>query len=190
MEGRVQAWLETARKNAGWLVVFGIVEIVGGILAVAGPMTAGLAVTVMIGIAFLLGGGARLAGAFLADSFGAGALTFLWGLIAAATGYYFVIRPGIGLVSLTFAIAMALFLDGILRVILSLQMKPIKGWGWMLAGGIASVVFGCMVGWELPSSSLWVVGTLVGVSLLTNGFTTITLAGTARKVAGDLAQAA
>ena len=190
MEGKVQGWLDAAKRNAGWLIVFGIVEIVGGVLAIAGPLMAGLAVTVMVGMAFLLGGGARIVGAFMADSFGAGTLTLLWGLIAAGTGFYFVIRPGIGLVTLTFAVAMSLFLDGIMRVIVAFKIKPVRGWGWMLTGGIVSALFACMIGWELPASGLWVVGTLVGFSLLFNGFTTITLAGTARQVAGEIGKAA
>jgi len=190
MESRVQAWLQTAKKNAGWLIVFGVVEIVAGILAIAGPFVAGLAVTVMVGIALLLGGGARLAGAFLADSFGAGALAFVWGLIVTATGFYFVIRPGIGLADLTVVVAIVFLMDGISRVIVAFKLKPIKGWGWMLLGGIVSVVFACMVGLEFPASSLWVIGTLVGFSLLSGGFTTITLAGTARGVVADVQKAA
>jgi len=184
MESAVHTWLEKAKKNAGWIIVFGVVEIVAGILAVASPFVAGLAVTVVVGVAFLLGGGARLVTAFMADSFGAGALTFLWGLIVAATGFYFVIRPGLGLTTLTLVVAMVLFVDGVTRVILSFKMKPVKGWGWMLTGGIVSILFACLVGWEFPASALWVVGTLVGFSFLFNGVTTITLAGTARKVAG------
>ena len=189
MGSTVQAWLEKAKKNAGWLIALGVLEIVAGIVAIAGPLTAGLTVTVMIGIAFLLGGGARLVGAFMADSFGAGALTFLWGLLVSATGFYFLIRPGIGLATLTLVVAMVLFMDGISRVIVSFKMRPVKGWGWMLAGGIVSIVFAGMVGWEFPESSLWVIGTLVGFSLLLNGFTTITVAGTARKTAGAVEDA-
>jgi len=189
MQGKVQAWLQTAKQNAGWLVVFGVVEVVAGILSVAGPFVAGLTVTVMVGIALLLGGGARLVGAFMADSFGAGALTFLAGLVVSTTGFYFVIRPGIGLETLTLVVAIVLFVDGVTRAILSFKLKPVDGWGWMLAGGIASILFACMVGWEFPSSSLWVIGTLVGFSLLINGFTTITLAGTARKAVGEVQKA-
>ena len=189
MESRLQTWLEKAKKNAGWLIVFGIIEIIAGVLAVAAPFMAGLAVTVMVGMAFLIGGGARLVTAFLADSFGTGALTFLWGLIVAATGFYFVIRPGAGLATLTLVVAMVLFMDGLTRVIVSFKMRPVKGWGWMLAGGILSVVFAGLVGWEFPASSLWVVGTLVGFSLMFSGFTTITLAGAARQAAGDVEKA-
>jgi uncharacterized membrane protein HdeD (DUF308 family) len=190
MESKVQTWLEAAKKNAGWLIVLGIVEIVAGILAVAGPFVAGLAVTVVVGIAFLLGGGARLVGAFMADSFGAGTLTFLWGLLLMATGFYFVIRPGLGLTTLTLVVAVVLFIDGITRIIVSFKMKPVKGWGWMLAGGILSVLFAAMVGWEFPASSLWVIGTLVGFSLLFGGFTTISIASGAKKTVNDVEDAA
>jgi uncharacterized membrane protein HdeD (DUF308 family) len=190
MDSRAQNWLEKARTSAGWLVVFGIVEVVAGFLSIGSPFVAGLAVAVMVGVALLIGGGMRLAVAFMADSFGAGALTFLWGLIAAATGFYLIIRPDIGLASLTIVVAMALFMDGILRTIIAFTLKPVKGWGWMLAGGISSVVFAMMIGWEFPASSLWVIGTLVGVSLLFAGFTTITLAGAARKAVGTVAKAA
>jgi uncharacterized membrane protein HdeD (DUF308 family) len=189
MDSKQPTWLETARKSAGWLVVFGIVEIVAGFLSIGSPFAAGLAVTVMVGVAFLIGGGARLAATFMADSFGAGALTFLGGLIAAAAGFYLIIRPDIGLASLTVLVAMALFADGILRTIVAFKVKPVKGWGWMLGGGILSVVFAMMIGWEFPASSLWVIGTLVGINLVSAGFTTITLASTARTAAGTIQKA-
>ena len=85
---------------------------------------------------------------------------------------------------------MTLFADGILRIVISFKLKPVNGWGWMLAGGILNLVFAMMVGWQFPASSLWVVGTLVGVSLISAGSTTITLAGAARKAAGATEKAA
>jgi uncharacterized membrane protein HdeD (DUF308 family) len=84
---------------------------------------------------------------------------------------------------------MALFADGILRTIVAFKVKPVKGWGWMLGGGILSVVFAMMIGWEFPASSLWVIGTLVGINLVSAGFTTITLASTARTAAGTIQKA-
>lgn len=189
MNAKEQTWLEKAGKSAGWLVVFGVLEVVAGFLAIASPFVAGLAVALLVGVAFLMGGTARLVVAFMADSFGTGALTFLWGLIVAATGFYFVTRPGVGLATLTLVLAIVLFVDGVTRVIMAFQMKPVKGWGWMLAGGIVSVLLAWMVGREFPVSGLWVVGTMAGVSLLFSGMTTITLAGTARKVAGAVEKA-
>ncbi|HUM10963.1 MAG TPA: DUF308 domain-containing protein [Myxococcaceae bacterium] len=184
-----QSWLQQAKTNAGWLVALGIVEIVAGVLGILAPFVAGIAVTVVVGFMMIVGGGARVVGAFKALSFGAGALTFLWGLLLLATGFYFVARPSIGLESLTLVVMMFLFLDGILRVILAFHMKPVSGWGWMLGGGILSVVFAVMIGWQFPGSSLWVVGTLAGFSMVSNGWTMVSVAKTARNTATAVADA-
>jgi len=183
MDTTVQTWLHQAKKNAGWLMFLGIAEVVAGVLAILGPLVAGLAVAVMVGFMLMVGGGARLVGAFKANSFGGGALTFLWGLLLLVTGFHFVTRPGLGLESLTLLVTVVLFADGILRIILSFHMKPVKGWGWMLAGGILSVVFALMIWGQFPVSGLWVVGTLVGFSLISNGLTTVFVGSAARNVA-------
>jgi uncharacterized membrane protein HdeD (DUF308 family) len=190
MKTKDPTWLHNAKKSAGWLIALGTLEIVAAVVALAAPAMAGLVATVFVGVAFLMGGGARLFTAFLADSFGAGTLTFLWGLLVAVTGFYFLIRPGLGLATLTLVVAMYFFVDGVTRVILSFRMKPVKGWGWMLTCGILSLVCAILVGWGFPATSLWVVGTLVAISLLFSGFTTITLAGVARRTAGAAEQPA
>ena len=186
-ESTVQAWLLQAKKNAGWLVFLGAVEVVAGVLAILGPLVAGIAVALMVGVMLMVGGCVRLVEAFKADSFGGGALTFLWGLLLAVTGFHFVTRPGLGLESLTVLVAVVLFADGIFRVILSFHMKPVPGWGWMLSGGILSVVLAVMIWRQIPVSGLWVVGTLVGISLISNGLTTVFVGSAARKVAGAAA---
>ena len=189
MESIGQDWLQQAKKNAGWLVFLGVVEIVAGFLGILAPFFAGVAVTMVIGFMAMVGGGARVMGAFKALSFGAGALTFLWGLLLLVTGFYFVARPGLGLESLTLVAMLFLFVDGILRTILAFQMKPVKGWGWMLAGGILSVLFAVMIWRQFPASSLWVVGTLAGFSLVSNGFTMVSVASAARKAVSAAAGA-
>jgi uncharacterized membrane protein HdeD (DUF308 family) len=185
----VQTWMHHAKKNAGWLVFLGILEVVAGVLAILGPLVAGLAVALMVGIMLMVGGGARLVAAFEAGSFGGGALTFLWGLLLVVTGFYFLTRPGLGLASLTLVVTMVLFADGMLRIILSFHMKPVRGWGWMLAGGLLSVVFALMIWGQFPASGVWVIGTLIGISLISNGFTTVYVASAARKIASVAAGA-
>jgi len=89
-----------------------------------------------------------------------------------------------GLVTITLVAAMVLFFDGFTRIIMSFQMKPASGWGWMLIGGIFAVLFGIMIGWGFLDASMWMVGTFVGISLLVNGITVIAVAGSARSAAG------
>jgi uncharacterized membrane protein HdeD (DUF308 family) len=184
MESNAHPWLQRAKNHAGWLMVLGVVEIVVGILAILSPLMAGLSIALIVGIAFLVGGGARIVEAFRADSFGAGALTFLWGVLIVCAGFYLVQRPGLALVSLTLVVAFVLFTDGIMRTVIAFHMKPVQGWGWMLVGGVLSVLLALMVWAQFPVSAAWLVGTLAGVSLISNGMTVFSVAGAARKVAG------
>ena len=183
METNTSTWLEEAKKNAGWLMFFGVLEIIAGALAIMSPAIAGLTFAVVVGIALVIGGVARLFGGFMADSFGSGALMSIWGLILAGTGFYFVIHPGLGLAALTMVLAVGLFVDGLARIVISLKMKPVSGWGWMLIGAILSIVFAIMIWRQFPLSGAWAVGTLVGISLLSNGFTTVSVARAAKKAA-------
>lgn len=178
-------WKQAIHKNAGWLMALGVIEIILGIVVIFSPLAGGLAVTIILGVAMILGGIVRLFTAFGSDSFGAGALAFLWGLLVAGSGFYFVTNPGLGLATLTLVLSMVFFINGLLQTIIAFQMKPEKGWGWMLTGGILGVLLAIMIWQQFPISGLWLVGTLVGIRLLFNGLTTLTLGGAAREVSGS-----
>ena len=181
METNNGTWSEEAKKNSGWLILLGVIEIVAGVLAIASPAIAGGAIAVLVGIALLIGGVARLLGAFMANSFGAGALTFIWGLILAGTGFAFMVHPGLGLGALTLTLTVVLFVDGLTRIVISFNMKPVTGWGWMLICGILSILLAIMIWRQFPISGVWAIGTLVGFSLLFSGFTTVSVAGAVKK---------
>lgn len=182
MSGR--EWTKQAHKNAGWLVALGILQVFLGVVILGAPLAGGLTVALVIGVAMILGGIARLFTAFAADSFGGGALAFLWGLLTAAAGFYIFTNPGVGLVTLTLVLSMMFFVNGLAECVVAFKVKPASGWGWgwMLTGGIVSVVLAMMVWRQFPFSGFWLVGTLLGVNLLMNGFTSLMVGGGARKM--------
>jgi uncharacterized membrane protein HdeD (DUF308 family) len=181
VEDHVTTWLDQAKKNAGWLIFFGVVEIIAGMVAIISPLIGGVAIAVVVGLMFLVGGGARLFSAFMADSFGSGALTFIWGLIVAATGFYMFSNPGVALATLTLVLSMVLFVDGIMRIVVAFQMKPASGWGWMAIGGVLGILLAIMIWRQFPLSGVWAVGTFAGISLLFSGITTVSVGSAARK---------
>lgn len=68
-----------------------------------------------------------------------------------------------------------LFAKGVLEFILSFQLRPAPGTGWLLVDGIVTLVLAAMI-WSLwPSSAGWVVGTLVGISMFFSGITRLML---------------
>lgn len=174
-------WLQKAHRYAGWIVVLGIAEIVLGFVVLSAPLAGGVAVTMVIGVGMILGGIARLSAAFFADSFGSGALAFLWGLFVASLGFYMFTNPGVGLATLTLVLSMLFFVSGLSECVVAFQVRPASGWGWMLAGGVVSVLLALMIWRQFPLSGIWLVGTMVGISLFVNGLSTVAVGTAARR---------
>lgn len=175
-------WMEDARKNAGWLIVLGVVTVIAGFLGLVWPWASGTGVTLFVGFAMIFGGVARLIGAFSAGSFGRGTLAFIGGALTLIAGAIMVARPGIGLATLTLLLGSYLLVDGIFGAVLAFRMRPEKGWGWLLFSAAMSVLLGFLLLKEWPLTGLWAIGTLVGIHLLFAGFAMISIGSGARKL--------
>jgi len=169
-------------------MVFGIALVILGFLSILAPMVAGGMVSVLVGVFMIAAGIARLMWAFQAGSFGKGALTFLLGGLLIVTGLALIFRPMIGMASMALMLAIFFLADGIFELIAAFKVKPEKGWGWMLFGGIVSIVLAGLIFYEWPFSGVWAVGILVGVKLLFAGFAMIALGSMGRGVARRAAE--
>jgi len=178
-------WLDDAKKNAGRMRVLGIIAVVAGFLALAMPWASGVGVAVTVGVALMIGGIARLVGAFSAGSFGRGTLAFIGGALCLLAGVIMVARPGSGLAALTLMLGSYLIVDGIFGAVLAFQVRPEKGWGWMLFSAVMSGILGFLLLREWPLTGLWAIGTLVGINLLFAGFSMISIGSSARKLASQ-----
>lgn len=180
-------WAAEAGKNAGMIIVLGVVTVMAGVLAIVTPWASGVAVVVLIGLAMIVGGVARLIGAFGAGSFGRGTLAFIGGALTLLAGVILVARPGFGLATLTLILGAHLLVDGIFGAVLAFQVKPETGWGWLLFSAAMSLVLGFLLLKEWPLAGLWAIGTLVGSNLLFSGFTLISIGSSARKLVRQVA---
>jgi uncharacterized membrane protein HdeD (DUF308 family) len=187
MKDTMSGWAEDAKKNAGLLMFLGVLTVIAGILALVVPWASGVGVTLMVGFALIIGGVARLIGAFSAGSFGRGTLAFIGGALTLLAGFLLVARPGIGLATLTLMFGCYLLVDGIFGAVLAFQVKPESGWGWMLFSAAMAVLLGFLLlkGW--PLSGVWAIGTLVGINLLFAGSSMISIGSGARKLAKKVA---
>ena len=178
----VSDWADSARKNAGWLIAFGLLTVIAGFFAIVAPLGSGLGVTIFIGVALAIGGVARIIGAFGTDSFGQGTLAFIGGLRGVVAGVILATRPGLGLTTLTLLIGSYLLVDGIVGSVLAFRVRPEQGWGWILFSGIVTVFLGILTLAEWPISGVWALGTLVGVNLLFSGVAMISIGWAARRL--------
>ena len=170
--------------------VLGLTTVIIGILAMTTPVIPGLAVTVVIGALLVAAGVAKSAYAFSAGSFWKGLFQFLFGGVTALAGVVVLGRPLLGLATITMVLVVYFLVDGLTAILLGFRAKPIKGWGWMVFGGIAAVVFSVLIWRDWPLSGEWAVGILVGVRLVMSGWAMIVLGGVGEAVASSPQRAA
>ena len=93
-----------------------------------------------------------------------------------------------GMASITMVLAVYLFVDGIMAVVAGFQAKPMKGWGWVVFSGVAAIVLGVLIWKEWPGSAQWVVGLLVGIRLITAGWSMMMLGGMTEAAVDSVSQ--
>jgi uncharacterized membrane protein HdeD (DUF308 family) len=96
-------------------------------------------------------------------------------------------HPAAGLQSLTLALAIYLFAEGVLELILSRLLRALPGSTWLLLDGVITLVLAILIWRAWPSSSEWVIGTLVGISMLFSGISRLFLCLAARQIVNKLA---
>jgi uncharacterized membrane protein HdeD (DUF308 family) len=169
-------------KATTWSIVLSVLMIATGVLAICVPLVAGVAVTALVAWLLIFSGLLHLAFAWRAGRAGAVVWELLLGIAYGAIGFYLLASPVAGLASLTLAIAMYLLIEGVLEFVLSFQLRPAPGSGWLLADGIITLVLAVMIWSTWPSSAMWVVGTLVGISMFFSGITRLMLSMAVRRI--------
>ncbi len=156
-------------------MLWGILTMLFGLIAIGSPLYSGLAVAMMVGFALVAAGASMTVFAFRAPSLGRGMLKLLFGALTILVGIAVLSQPGIALAKLTLLLGAYFIADGIMTLIIAWNVKPQQGWGLMAFNGAVTLVLAYIIlsGW--PVSALWVVGMLVGIRLLFAGVTMLTL---------------
>jgi uncharacterized membrane protein HdeD (DUF308 family) len=169
-------------KATMWSILLSVLMIAAGVVAIGVPVIAGVTVTAIIGWLLVFSGLLHLAFAWRARRAGAVLWEVLLGIVYGAIGFYLLASPVAGLASLTLAIAMYLLIEGVLEFVLSFQLRPAPGSGWLLVDGVITLVLAVLIWSTWPSSALWVVGTLVGISMFFSGITRLMLSMAVRRI--------
>ena len=169
-------------KATTWSIVLSVLMIAAGVLAICVPVIAGVTVTAIVGWLLVFSGLLHLAFAWRAGREGAVLWELLLGIVYGIIGFYLLASPVGGLASLTLAIAIYLLIEGVLELVLSFRLRPAPGSGWLLVDGIITLVLAVMIWGTWPSSALWVVGTIVGISMFFSGITRLMLSMAVRRI--------
>ncbi|HUI73811.1 MAG TPA: DUF308 domain-containing protein [Candidatus Acidoferrum sp.] len=175
------------KKSVGWSIGLSVLLILAGLLAIALPQAAGIAVNILVAWLLVFSGMAHLVFAWHTRTTGGLIWELLLGILYIFIGVYILIHPVLGLASLTLALAIYLFVEAVLEVILWFRLRPMPGSPWLLFDGIITLILALLIWRTWPSSTEWVIGTLVGISMLFSGFSRLLLSLAARSVAAKLA---
>jgi uncharacterized membrane protein HdeD (DUF308 family) len=175
------------KESLGWSIALSILMILAGTLAVVLPFAAAIAANILLGWLLVFSGGAHLAFAWHSRR----NRGFIWELILSLVyiviGAYLLLNPVISLIPLALALAIYLFAEGLVELILSFRLRPATGSGWLLFDGIVTLVLAVMIGTQWPWGSAWVIGTLVGVSMVFSGLSRLMVSLAARRITMSLA---
>jgi uncharacterized membrane protein HdeD (DUF308 family) len=153
-----------------------IVLILIGVLALALPAVTSFAVARILAWVLFFDGVFQFFYAFKSQGIG----RFLWKLLVAALyvvgGLYLLANPLVKVAALTLMLAMFFIVEGMIDLFSYLASGTSEGSHWLLVHSVVTVLLGVVIWWRWPLSSVWAVGTLVGVSILMNGITRLMLA--------------
>jgi uncharacterized membrane protein HdeD (DUF308 family) len=178
------------RKASTASVLWGVLLIVFGMVAVGLPLYAAVAVNALVAWLIVLAGVVHLMVAFRAHGAGSRIWKLLVGVAYICFGAYLIVRPLLGVASLTLLLASLFLIEGILNIVLYVKMRPIHGSIWVLIDGIITLLLGLMIYMQWPSSSAWAIGTLVGISLIISGVARVAMSLGVHEAAEDVGRLA
>ncbi|WP_172292221.1 HdeD family acid-resistance protein [Pseudoruegeria sp. HB172150] len=171
-----EALQEAVRQGKRWFTGLGVVLLILGIIALIFPLAVGITLKVLFGWILIVAGAINLWHAFQTRTWGSTIWNAIIALISLAAGVYLAFFPMTGLIAITFVLGLTFAAQGVFECIMAFQNRKTRGWGWLLASGLASVVIGLLLLLGLPGTAQWAIGVLVGIHFVTSGLSLILLA--------------
>jgi uncharacterized membrane protein HdeD (DUF308 family) len=151
------------------MTAFGIIAMILGVLAMLMPVLAGASMVWFLGLVVLGAGIARMIWAFQAGSFGRGVLLFAIGGLTLLCGLALMAHPLFASAVLTIVLAAYLIVDGVAEIAAGVQLPSGAGKGWLIFGGIVSILLGILFWAQFPLAGIWAMGVLLGIKLFVVG---------------------
>jgi uncharacterized membrane protein HdeD (DUF308 family) len=164
-------------KNVNGSLISGVLL---GIFAIAAPNFTTIFTETWIAVILIFAGFTKLVYATQTRERGG----FVWKLLLSglyiATGIMLFVYPYTGVLTLTLLLGTFLLTEGTFELILAFKLRPQENWTWILVDGIITLVLGAMIWFQWPFNAPWLIGTLVGVSIISTGISRVMLALNAR----------
>ena len=171
----VSSNINKSNKSVNSSLLIGILLSILGIVAIALPSVSTIFAETWFALILVSAGAAKLAYAFQTREQGGFAWKLLLSILYAATGVMLVASPLRGILTLTLLLGSFLVAEGVFELILAFRLRGQQNWTSALVNGIITLLLGAMIWFQWPFNAPWLIGTLVGVSVLFTGISRVML---------------
>lgn len=171
-----QSLTEEVKKRSAWSIFMGIVTAALGCFLIVYPLATAAITTVLLGWALIFVGLAQFVFALYSQTIGNFFLKVLLSVVYGICGIALAFFPIAGVAALTGVLGTLLLIQAGLLTATAFQLRPVDGWGWFLFDAATNLLLGILILARWPNSSVWAIGTLVGVSVVMSGISRIMIA--------------
>ena len=164
------------QRSRGLLIAAGVLGVLSGIVAIVVPAVASVGTAIFIGIVLVVASIPLAVEALAAADVGRKLLRLVVAAVTAIAGVYLLAAPLEGTYTLTVMLVIWFVAIGCARLAGGLAHIGFPGAGATAFSGLLSIVLGVLIAEDLPSSSDWAIGLLVGVDFLFFGLNALWLA--------------
>jgi uncharacterized membrane protein HdeD (DUF308 family) len=177
-------------KSFNGSLLIGILLIVLGIAGIALPAVSTIFAETWFALILIAAGAAKLVYAFQTRDDGGFIWKLLLSILYIATGVMLFVYPLTGILTLTLLLGSFLLTEAVFELILAFRLRGQQNWTSVLFNGIITLLLGAMIWFQWPFDAPWLLGTLVGVSVLFTGISRVMLSLNARSAQNQFDQAA
>jgi uncharacterized membrane protein HdeD (DUF308 family) len=175
--------LASLGRHWGWVLAYGIVTVIAGILVLAWPSATLLVIAVLFGVQLIVSGIFRFVAALASDDLTGGTrvLLALLGVLSVIIGLWAVRHVLLTLLALTVFLGIYWVVNGVIEIFTALSHREMPERGWTVAMGVLSAIAGIIV-LAYPGLSLLSLAIVLGIWLLIFGAMEIGVAFRIRRV--------
>jgi uncharacterized membrane protein HdeD (DUF308 family) len=181
-----ESLIDEVKKRSGWSILMGFVTAALGVFLIAYPLATAAITTLLLGWVLIFVGIAHFVFALHSQTPGRFFLKVLSSLLYGICGITLALFPIQGVAALTAVLGTLLLIQAVLLAVTAFHVRPHEGWGWFLADAAISLLWGVLILAKWPSSSVYVIGTLVGLAVLMSGVSRIMIASKIRSGAAEI----
>jgi uncharacterized membrane protein HdeD (DUF308 family) len=171
----IESIAQVIKKASAWVIIWGIVTFVYGVLAIILPLTFSFGIALIIGCLVLVAAVAHLFFAFETRNVDG----FLWQILVSVlygvAAICLLVNPLLSVLSLTLILAILLLLEGILELALYFCLRRFRHSLWMLIDGIGTLILGFLMIRQWPPATPEIIGALIGISLMLSAVSRVVL---------------